>query len=101
MGKYVFPDWANTDLRETKYGVIDLDQNKCNGCGWCVKICPTKSLEIVDKKANRKVPNQCLACGDCEAICPNGAITVVEACQFPGYYTLVERGELFKPRLKW
>lgn len=101
MEKIVFLDWANTDLRESKFGAVGFDQDKCNGCSLCVQACPSNALEVVEKKAKMIEPNECMACGDCQAICPKEAITVVESCQWPGFYKLVERGELFKPRLKW
>ncbi|GAB6173713.1 hypothetical protein JCM15765_31910 [Paradesulfitobacterium aromaticivorans] len=101
MEKILFLDWENTDLRESKFGVVSFEQDKCNGCNWCVQACPSNALEINEKKARMIVPNECQACGDCQAICPNEAISVVESCQWPGYYKLVERGKLVKPRLNW
>lgn len=103
MDNFIFPDWANTDLRETKYGVVSVNHDKCNGCSWCVQICPTKSLEIKDKKAKMAAYYECVSCGNCQAVCPNDAITLIEVPQWPGYYKKVEgdRGKLSKPRLIW
>ena len=46
---------------------------KCNGCGYCVDICPQKAIGIDNGVA---VVNQelCINCGICVATCPLGAI---------------------------
>lgn len=68
---------------------IQVDEAKCNGCGFCVKQCPCQSIELVAKKPRFSgLPyfgKVCLACHNCEAICPNGALT------FPHYYR-VDKG---------
>jgi len=56
--------------------MIRVDEQKCIGCGLCVKDCIANNiiLEETDtgtKKA--KVKKECFECGHCIAICPKGA----------------------------
>ncbi|MFH0769054.1 MAG: 4Fe-4S binding protein [Chloroflexota bacterium] len=62
---------------------IDIDKNRCKGCGFCVEFCPTKALkmssELSPKGYNLAVVDdetKCVDCGLCEAICPEFAIKV-------------------------
>jgi len=54
------------------------DEEKCSGCGSCVKQCPCQSIELVDRKpVFTGLPyfgKICIACHSCEAICPTGAL---------------------------
>lgn len=52
-----------------------IDLPKCDGCGLCVRACPTKALELRDGKAIVTKPLACEYSGLCEAICPTQAIT--------------------------
>lgn len=52
-----------------------LDSEKCTGCGLCIKVCPSETLEIRNKKAIVS-GDQSLNCDHCAAVCPVGAITV-------------------------
>jgi NAD-dependent dihydropyrimidine dehydrogenase PreA subunit len=56
--------------------MIDIDSNKCNGCGNCVEVCPQGAITIDDDVA---VVNQglCVQCGACVEVCPVGAIRQV------------------------
>jgi len=53
--------------------LILVDEEKCTGCGLCVKACTFDALEVVDKLA--KVDDEkCTYCGVCISACPTDAI---------------------------
>jgi len=52
-----------------------IDSELCNGCGLCVKVCPSEAMELVDGKAV-VTGEHSLGCDHCAAICPTGAISV-------------------------
>lgn len=55
-------------------GLPDVDQEKCGGCGDCVRMCPTSAVEIVDGKAIIARPEHCGFCAECEVFCHASAI---------------------------
>ncbi len=58
--------------------IIEIDEDKCTGCGACVTSCAEGALQIVDGKA--KVVNEvfCDGLGACIGECPEGALRIVE-----------------------
>ena len=56
---------------------IQIDLDKCNGCGNCVPACPFGLLEIVDDKVQLK--EGCTPCGACQEACAYEAILVEAA----------------------
>ena len=52
-----------------------IDQDRCNGCGLCVKVCPANTISMQDGKAV-VTGTYSMACGHCEAVCPLDAIRV-------------------------
>ena len=52
-----------------------VDQELCTGCGLCVSVCPSDTLEVRDDKCQVVGPRS-LGCGHCQAVCPSAAITV-------------------------
>lgn len=58
---------------------VEIDEEKCNGCGECVESCPAEIFELKDGKAIvTGGPDDCLGCETCTAVCPTGAITLKE-----------------------
>jgi len=60
-------------------GAIQLDPEKCTGCGLCARDCPANALELVkESKSDYKLiyhPARCAYCGQCELSCHRGAIS--------------------------
>lgn len=52
--------------------VMKFQSEKCGFCGTCVGVCPTGSLEIVERAATLN-HTKCNDCGRCEIVCPLGA----------------------------
>ncbi len=57
---------------------VEVDQDKCTGCGECIDACPAQVLELVDDKSDPVNIDECLGCETCVETCPEGAITVSE-----------------------
>ena len=55
-----------------------IDQELCNGCGICVKICPMDVFRMDEdlEKAIIRYPEDCMLCELCVLDCPVEAITV-------------------------
>ena len=58
--------------------IIQIDQEKCNGCGACAAACHEDAIAMVDGKAKLMRDDCCDGLGDCLPACPTGAITFVE-----------------------
>ncbi len=58
--------------------IIEIDQEKCNGCGACAAACHEGAIGMVDGKARLLRDDYCDGLGDCLPACPTGAITFVE-----------------------
>ena len=61
-----------------KRRIIEIDQDKCNGCGACAAACHEGAIAMVDGKAKLMRDDYCDGLGDCLPACPTGAITFVE-----------------------
>ena len=61
-----------------KRRIIEIDENKCNGCGACAEACHEGAIAMVDGKAQLMRDDYCDGLGDCLPACPTGAITFVE-----------------------
>ena len=58
--------------------VIQIDEEKCNGCGICVTACHEGAIGMVDGKARLMRDDYCDGLGDCLPNCPTGAISFIE-----------------------
>ena len=58
--------------------MIQLDREKCNGCGACAAACHEGAIAMVEGRAQLMRDDYCDGLGDCLPVCPTGAITFVE-----------------------
>ena len=58
--------------------IIQIDEEKCNGCGVCAAACHEGAIGMVDGKAKLLRDDYCDGLGDCLPQCPTGAIRFVE-----------------------
>lgn len=58
--------------------IIEIDKEKCNGCGVCADACHEGAIGMVDGKAELLRDDYCDGLGDCLPTCPTGAIKFVE-----------------------
>lgn len=62
-----------------------IDEQRCNGCDTCVRLCPHQAVQLqaIDGDSRyRLVAKQCTGCGICIDVCEQKAIHVMEwACQ--------------------
>ena len=58
--------------------IIQIDEEKCNGCGACADACHEGAIGMVNGKATLLRDDYCDGLGDCLPACPTGAISFVE-----------------------
>lgn len=61
-----------------KRKIINIDEDRCTGCGECLPDCPEGALRIIDGKARLISDLFCDGLGACIGSCPEGAISVEE-----------------------
>ena len=61
-----------------KRRIIEIDEEKCTGCGICADACHEGAIGMVDGKAKLLRDDYCDGLGDCLPTCPTGAIRFIE-----------------------
>ncbi|HNZ64317.1 MAG TPA: electron transfer flavoprotein subunit alpha [Smithella sp.] len=56
--------------------LLDIDKDKCIGCGACIDACPFGALSLVDDMV--VVNDKCTGCGACLLACPMHALSLPE-----------------------
>jgi len=55
--------------------ILEIDLEKCTGCGDCVIKCSMQAVELVNGKPVMIRPDDCDYCTECETFCTTGAIS--------------------------
>ncbi|MDH4162180.1 MAG: mercury methylation ferredoxin HgcB [Nitrospirota bacterium] len=55
---------------------LAYDENRCEGCGRCVEVCPHGVFEMEARRAKVTDRDKCMECGACALNCEFKAITV-------------------------
>ncbi|MEW6113868.1 MAG: ferredoxin family protein [Thermodesulfobacteriota bacterium] len=58
---------------------IEIDFEKCDGCGLCVDFCPVKVFTMVASRPAIADLDACYDCRTCVDLCPKQAILIVKA----------------------
>ena len=58
--------------------IIQIEEEKCNGCGACAEACHEGAIGMVNGKAKLLRDDYCDGLGDCLPTCPTGAISFEE-----------------------
>lgn len=58
--------------------IIQIDEEKCNGCGLCIPNCAEGALQIVNGKVKLVKDIYCDGLGACLGHCPQDALTIIE-----------------------
>jgi len=54
---------------------LNLDTQKCTGCGICALVCPHGIFSVTEGKAQITDKSSCMECGACSKNCAFNAIT--------------------------
>ena len=64
--------------------IININEERCNGCGACAAACHEGAIEMINGKARLTREDYCDGLGDCLPACPTDAITFEER-EAPAY----------------
>lgn len=58
--------------------IIEIDEDRCDGCGRCAPSCAEGAIEIIDGKAKIVKDMYCDGLGACLGECPKGALRIIK-----------------------
>lgn len=68
---------------KTTRNILEIDEERCDGCGACVLDCAEGAIAIVDGKAKIVSDSFCDGLGACLGSCPQGALRIIQRDAVP------------------
>ena len=62
----------------SKRSIIQIDEDKCNGCGLCIPNCAEGAIQVINGKARMSEDKLCDGLGACMGHCPKDALHIIE-----------------------
>ena len=91
--KYICPITAI--LKNTsRFSLLRIkgDEERCDGCGGCTKVCPMNiRIDEYVRNGDRVLSTECILCQTCISVCPNESLKVSLGWDMGGKELLVER----------
>lgn len=63
-------------ISASQLNTLQYEPELCNGCGFCMDVCPHAVFEMNGRKVRFSNPGACMECGACQVNCPTGALAV-------------------------
>ncbi len=63
-------------VQSTETGVVTVDEDKCNGCGWCIEACEYGAITVHPSGQRVIVCDLCDGEPECVKFCPEGALNL-------------------------
>ncbi|UCD57786.1 MAG: nitroreductase family protein [Candidatus Hydrogenedentota bacterium] len=80
------------------WGKIDVDAEKCTGCGQCTDNCPGNVPQLDENEKAYMGREECISCSNCAVTCPTEAISLKESFFIEeGFYKTVPADIPYKP----
>ena len=62
-------------LRQTEGGAVRVDEEKCDGCGWCIEPCKYGAITLHPESRKAMLCDTCDGSPECVQWCPEGALS--------------------------
>jgi carbon-monoxide dehydrogenase iron sulfur subunit len=86
--------------QSAKTGVIMVDEEKCDCCGWCMEACPYGAITLNPEKETVMICDLCGGDPQCVEWCPEGALDLVTQKDFDKNLRKITVNKLIKENLR-
>jgi Fe-S-cluster-containing hydrogenase component 2 len=87
-------------IQSENSGVIMVDENKCDCCGWCVEACPYGAITINPEKETVMICDLCDGEPECVEWCPEKALNFVSQKELNENIREATENKLIKENLR-